>query len=251
VLSITTHIEHGFEKRLKSGAVFLDLSSAYDTVWHSGLLLKLAGILRCRATVNLLGSLLLNRTLRVAHGGKESSVRILRNGLPQGSVLSPILFNAYIADLPATSSRRFIYADDISWVTQGSSFEVLESTLNKDLENLAKFFREWHLKPNPVKTVSTAFHLSNRDAGRKLNVLFCGERLHHQDAPRYLGVRLDRSLTYRHNLEGLRDKLKTRNNIISKLAGTSWGCDMKALRTSSLALVYSAAEYCSPIWAHS
>lgn len=62
---------------------------------------------------------------------------------------------------------------------------------------------------------------------------------------------MNRTLTYRQHLKSVKDKIKTRNNIIAKLAGTSWGCHANVLRTSALALVYSVAEYCVPVWARS
>ncbi|XP_025407513.1 uncharacterized protein LOC112681475 [Sipha flava] len=71
------------------------------------------------------------------------------------------------------------------------------------------------------------------------------------DASKYLGIKLDRTLTYNQHLEDVKNKLKTRNNIISKLAGTSWGCRANVLRISALALVYSVAEYCAPAWERS
>jgi len=64
-------------------------------------------------------------------------------------------------------------------------------------------------------------------------------------------VKFDRTLTYNQHLESVKNKLKTRNNIIAKPAGTSWGCSTSVLQTSALALVYSVAEYCSPVWARS
>ncbi|VVC44274.1 Hypothetical protein CINCED_3A014425 [Cinara cedri] len=74
---------------------------------------------------------------------------------------------------------------------------------------------------NPHKTTSTVFHLNNRDANRKLNLIVQGTKLMNDDAPKYLGIKLDRTLTYNQHLEDVKNKLKTRNNIISKLAGTS------------------------------
>jgi hypothetical protein len=62
---------------------------------------------------------------------------------------------------------------------------------------------------------------------------------------------MDRTLIFRQHLESMKDKIKTRNNIIAKLAGTSWGCHANVLRTSALALVYSVADYCAPVWARS
>ena len=70
----------------------------------------------------------------------------------------------------------------------------------------------------------------------------------HDFAPKYLGVTLDRSLTYRKYTENVRDKVKSRCNIINKLAGTEWGSPAPVLRTSAIALVYSVAEYRVPVW---
>lgn len=71
------------------------------------------------------------------------------------------------------------------------------------------------------------------------------------DFPRYLGVNFDRTLTFKQQLEAFKYKWKTQNNIISKLAGTSWRCKANTLRNLALALVYSTAEYCAPAWSRS
>lgn len=64
----------------------------------------------------------------------------------------------------------FIYADDIAIAYQATSFKELEDVLNKDMDNLAKYFMNWRLKPNTAKTVHCIFHLNNRQASRKLNL---------------------------------------------------------------------------------
>jgi len=69
--------------------------------------------------------------------------------------------------------------------------------------------------------------------------------------PTYLGVTLDRTLTYKEHLTKTAAKIKTRNNLIQKLANSSWGADAHTLRISTLALTYSVAEYCAPVWANS
>ncbi|UYV65892.1 hypothetical protein LAZ67_3005828, partial [Cordylochernes scorpioides] len=250
-LALTTTIEDGFQKKLKTGAVFVDLTAAYDTVWREGLLYKLSKIINCKNIIKLINNFLTNRKITVHLNNKKSRPRTLNNGLPQGSVLAPLLFNVYTADIPATNSQKFLYADDIALLHQEQSFSTLEQILNEDLKKLENFFSKWHLIPNPSKTVSSVFHLNNHKANRPLKLTFCNKPLSHDPCPKYLGVTLDRSLTFRQHLEKTRDKLKTRNNIMTRLAGTTWGCGADTLRTTALALVYSVAEYCAPVWERS
>jgi Reverse transcriptase (RNA-dependent DNA polymerase) len=93
VMALTTHIEAGFQRKLKTGVVFVDLSAAYDTVWRDGLMLKIMRTVPCAKIADLLISLLSNRFFQVFFGDQSSRWHRLNNGLPQGSVLAPILFN--------------------------------------------------------------------------------------------------------------------------------------------------------------
>ena len=168
-------------------------------------------------------ALISQRNFRVFLGNQVSRKRILRNGLPQGSVLAPSFFNVYMSDLPPTESLKFGYADDWTLATQSKTFSHLESTLSRDIGHLDEYFDYWKLCLNAKKTVATCFHLNNKQAARKLKVTLAGEVLVHDFAPKYLGVTLDQSLTYRKHTENVCDKVKWRCNIISKLAGTDWG----------------------------
>jgi len=96
--------------------------------------------------------------------------------------------------------------------------------------------------------VSAVFHLTNKEAKRELKVNFNNETLPFCSDPKYLGVKLDRSLTYRRHLESLRKKLTSRVALLRRLAGSGWGAGATTLRTATLALVHSTAEYCAPVW---
>lgn len=251
VLALTTHIEAGFEKRLKSGAAFIDLTAAYDTVWREGVVYKFFNLVGCRVMSQLINNMLSDRMIQVVMNGKHSKAKKLNNGLPQGSVLSPLLFNMYIADIPCTISRQFAYADDLAIVTQHSNVNEIEATLNKDLSILSEYFDQWCLIPSTTKTETCLFHLNNRQTNITLNVSLNNSPLPHNPNPKYLGVTLDRTLSYKKHLTNSAAKLKTRNNIIQKLAGSTWGASASTLRSSALGLVFSSAEYCSSVWLNS
>ena len=127
----------------------------------------------------------------------------------------------------------------------------IECTLIADLAHLAKYCRLWHLNPSMSKTVTSVFHLHNNRSRREPNVHTNSQHLKHDLYQVYLGVTLERTLSYREHLSRSAAKLKSRNNLIAKLAGTSWGASASTLCTSALALCYSVAEYCCPVWTRS
>jgi len=96
-----------------------------------------------------------------------------------------------------------------------------------------------------AKTIRSVFHLYNTSATCKLSVYLDGERLRHECHPTYLGVTLDRMLSYREHLTKTAGKLKNQNNLLMKLASSN------TLWTSALALCYSAAEYYAPVLSRS
>ncbi len=136
VIRLTQDIETAYENNEKSGAVFVDLTAAYDTVWHAGLTLKLLRMIPCKHMVRLIMEMITNRSFVLTAGETKSRLRRLRNGLPRGSVLAPSLFNVYTADLPTTVSTKYVYADDICLLYSAKNFGNINETLTKDMNIL-------------------------------------------------------------------------------------------------------------------
>ena len=152
--------------------------------------------------------MLSNRSFAVhTSDGQHSRLRRMKNGVPQGSVLSPMQFNIYISDLPETTSRKYVYADDLAILLRRTSWKEMEEGLNKDMTILVDYLRKWRLQLSIGKTVSAAYHLYNRDAKRELDVFVDNKRLVFQQAPKYLGVCLERMLHFKQHLEDVAGKL--------------------------------------------
>ena len=165
VVLLTQNIEDSFEAKKKAGAVFIILTAAYDTVWHRGLTCKLLRLLPDKHMVRMIMELVRNRSFTLTTGdSKQSRLRRSENGVPQGSVLAPLLFNIYTYDLPSMISRKFAYVDDLALLHSSGNWKDLEKTLSQDMSTLSAYLQTWRLKLSHNKTVTAAFHLNNREA---------------------------------------------------------------------------------------
>ena len=182
---------------------------------------------------------------------KQSRLRRLKNGVPQGSVLVPLLFNIYTYDLPSMISRKFVYADDLALLQSSGNWKDLEGTFSQDMSTLSAYLQTWRLKLSHTKTVMAAFHLNNREAKHELRVYNNGRLLRFCPTPTYLGVKLNRSLTFCRHRMALRKKLFSRVTLLRRLVGSGWSAGAKTIRIATLSLVYSTAEYCAPVWCRS
>ena len=110
-------------------------------VWHRGLC-KLLRLLPDKHMVKMIMELIRNRSFTLTTGdSKQSRLRRLKNGVPQGSVLAPLLFNIYTYDLPSMISRKFAYADDLALLHSSGNWNDLEGTLSQDMSTLSAISR--------------------------------------------------------------------------------------------------------------
>ena len=142
LLAITHEIFEAFDcnPTLEVRSVFLDISKAFDKVWHEGLLFKLRSMGISGELYNLLGNYLSDRFQRVILNGQTSSWRPVIAGVPQGSILGPLLFLVYINDLPnELKSRVKLFADGTSLFTIVKDKSESVNTLNNDLLLISKW----------------------------------------------------------------------------------------------------------------
>ena len=107
--------------------------------------------------VRMIMELVRNRSFTLTTGdSKQSRLRRLKNGVPQGSVLAPLLFNIYTYDLPSMISRKFVYADNLALLYSSGNWKDLEGTLSQDMSTLSAYLQTWRLKLSHTKTVTAA-----------------------------------------------------------------------------------------------
>ena len=156
----------------------LDISKAFDRVWHAGLLHKLKSYGISGQIFGLISSFLSNRRLRVVLNGKSSQEYPVNAGAPQGSILGPTIFLLYINDLPDDVICDIaIYADDTNLYSKcdqvSDLWQQLEFTsqLESDLQDTVNWGKKWLVDFNAGKTQLVCFHRSNNTSS--INGWFC------------------------------------------------------------------------------
>ena len=150
LLSITHEIYNSFDEGLEVRSVFLDISKAFDKVWHKGLLFKLSQNGISGNLLDLLSSFLSDRKQRVLLNGQTSEWRNVTAGVPQGSILGPLLFLIYINDLSGDlSSKAKLFADDTSLFSVTHDITTSANELNNDLKKISDWAFQWKMSFNP------------------------------------------------------------------------------------------------------
>ena len=150
LLSITHEIYQSFDEGFDVRSVFLDISKAFDKVWHDGLIFKLKQNGISGNLLNLLSNFLRNRKQRVVLNGQSSSWADVTAGVPQGSILGPLLFLIYINDLSDDlSSIAKLFADDTSLFSVVHNANTTAKELNNALIKVSNYTYQWKMSFNP------------------------------------------------------------------------------------------------------
>ena len=212
-------IHKSFDQRESSEvrAVFLDISKAFDKVWHDGLLFKIAQNGVSGPLLNLLRNYLSNRKQRVVLNGSSSDYCLIRSGVPQGSVLGPLLFLIYINDLEnGIKSKIKFFADDTMLFSIVDNAALSADELNHDLQIISNWAHQWKMSFNPEASKQAIEILFSQ---KKTNVnhpplFFNGTMVVTKPFHKHLGLILDSKLTF---IEHVNDKIKTAKRYIGIL----------------------------------
>ena len=209
LLAITSEIYNSFEKRLETRAAFLDISKAFDKVWHDGLVFKLRQNGISGNLLNMLENYLSDRKQRVVLNGIESPWESILSGVPQGSVLGPLLFLVYINDLTQDISANMkLFADDSSLFLEVTDVNTDQQTLMDDLEKISAWARMWKMRFNPDLSKQAIEVVFSRKYGKTKGVhpplSFNDIPVARKTSTKHLGVILDEKLIFReHILEAI------------------------------------------------
>ena len=242
----------GYQRREKTGLVLYDFERAYDRVWRDGMLWKLARMGVSVRMVRWVQEWLKNRMAWVRVEGVRGKARRYQQGLPQGSVLAPILFLVFINDLVEKLGERVevsAFADDLAvWVTGGSGQER-NGKLQWASEVVEGWAREWVMRVSVEKSTVTLFSMDRRDREMEgLEVRYGGSVLRREKLPCFLGVTYDVGFTFQEQVDKVVRSARVGTRLLSRLAGRDWGWSWDLLRATYMAVVRAGLVYGSAAW---
>jgi len=246
IIHLLNQVAEENDKPLKNltMSVFLDLSKAFDTISHKILITKL-DYLGIRGTaLNLLRNYLSDRKQYTEIYGEKSSFENIKCGVPQGSILGPLLFLVYINDIHrCTTLPMLCFADDTTISFSSNKIDILYETMNNELNKLNNWFNSNKLCLNVKKTKYIVFRPSS------IHINLDNKYIHINNQPldrigittntksfKFLGLHLDETLTWKFHINHLRKKLSYSNYIMNKVKNV--------LPKESLLILYHSLFHC-------
>ena len=249
LIDVQDYILNNMDRGNVTGAIFLDLEKAFDTVDHSLLIKKLKKYGIRGNELNWFKSYLDNRMQSVKVGSSISDLKHIDIGIPQGSILGPLLFIIFVNDLPDNvNCKTVMYADDTSLLVSSPDPISLQNSLNDNMCNIAKWFKANKLTLNLTKTKFMLFGSTNNlNKFCNISLLFDGVSIEKVDHFKYLGVIFDSNLTWSHHIEFISSNVSKRCGLIRRVKYHLPDCIIKKLAES---LVMPHFDYCCHTWSN-
>ena len=253
IVKLTTRVKQQFARRKNVLATFFDISKAYDKVIHSKLINKLQKLHVSGNMLHFIKEFIRDRTIQVRIGSSYSSIRTLDIGLPQGAVLSPVLFNIFLADLPSLiSDGTFLvqYADDmcmwrnitINNKTRKRSLKFIQDSYQADINIIQQYMTDNGFKLSTDKTKLMFFSPGPTPLNLPTFTLY-NKVLNYTHSIKFLGAFISSNLKWNYHIDHLLNKGRKALNLLKVVVSQKWGQELTSLRTLAYGLVRSKLIY--------
>ena len=251
LLPLTQQIAWGFNQPLppqRTVTMSIDFSKAFDMVSPIKLISALSQTSLSFNTIRWLSAYLRGRMTKCRYNYTDSPQRHIRTGVPQGSCISPILFNFFVSTYPQSDVLTTSYADDFTDSCSSSSIPTAARHLSMHAERVGEWADERGLAISAPKSNVTLFTPDLRQSRNHPTVHLNNSPLPLERNPRILGVKLDPHFTFSPHIDAIIKRIAPRINILKALTGTNWGQEKETLLITFKSLIRSLWTYAAPIW---
>lgn len=248
LVRLENQIKQGFRLGKETLAVFLDMTSAFDRVNIPTLMAKLKKLNISPQIVEWIGNFLTERKIEITLENHSSGFFSAPNnvGLPQGGVLSPLLFLVYCHDINLDTilgCKLYLYADDIAVAASSRDRGCLKASVQKALYYLENWTMENYMSFSTEKSVSVLFSRKNRTNAQPPIVSLAGVDIQHAEKFCYLGVLLDSKLLWTNHIDYLVGNLRSRANFVNAICLSKRGAPYSCVSKLIGATITSKLDY--------
>lgn len=233
-------IRNCLERKEYCSSVFLDVKQAFDKVWHEGLLFKLKHFLPTPFYL-LIKSYLRERTFYVNISDEDSEICDVKSGVPQGSVLGPILYTLFTSDMPTSNEVTIAtYADDTAILATNESPIEASKLVQHQLNLTETWFKKWNTAVNTDKSIQVTYTLRKGDCPP---VTFNGVTIPTSNCVKYLGLHIDRRLNWKQHVKHKKEQLNIKTRKMYWLIGPK-----SQLNLENKVIIYKTIL--KPVWTY-
>ena len=252
ITRITTHVLESFDKRKNTAMLLLDIEKAFDRVWTQGLIYKLIDYKFPRYLIKLLQSYLSNRKFKVKINNSLSSLKNIRAGVPQCSVLGPKLFTLFINDIKQFNpfTNLALFADDTAIYATSFSAVVANAQNQLHINELSKYFKKWKINLNSTKTENILFTRKTTNNKVFSPLKIDNQKINIKNEVKYLGIKLDKRLTFKPHIKNtLQKAYGAMRNLFPLLSRDSF-LTQKNKKLLYTTVIRPTLTYSAPAWCH-
>lgn len=231
--------------------LLLDVKAAFDSVWHEGLIYKMIRMNFPTEIIKIIQCFLKDRTFQVHIGSQSSRIFEVPAGCPQGSCLSPILYNIYTADFPNLDyCTMSVFADDTAIICSGNLAQEIINKLQRALTEVTLYFNRWKIMLNASKSQAIYFTRKRKECfipQNNFNVQ--GMSIQWDNTVKYLGVILDPKLKFKEHVAYIINKINVLTRILYPFINRNSKINIVNKKLIVKSIFHAVMFYAAPAWA--